>query len=323
MSFLDRFKRRADSVPPLHLTIDRTYRDPEAAAITDAMAARDWTGVRRILGAAHHQDDFDFLLGAAARVEGAEEWLPDRIREEDDTLASLLFGNRLINWAWEARTAAVAELVTQDRWALFLERLQQAEEVLQEVVRREPGNVTAWNELILAARGLSLPLEEQRERFDRAVAIDPYNFQAHTIFLQGACAKWQGSHEIMHEFAHTAAAEAPEGSRLGVLVALAHWEHWLSEAMEGRSGYFKSSGVGRDLAAAADRSVLHPAYERRRNWPSDHNPFAGAFALAGQRARARQHFEILDGHGSETPWGWLKGGADAGYRLMYQRAFAS
>lgn len=191
--------------------------------------------------------------------------------------------------------------------------------MLQDVVRREPENVTAWSELITVALGLSKPLTEQRERFDRAVAIDPYNYFAHRAFLNGSCAKWHGSHEIMHDFADTAAAKAPEGSRLGVLVALAHWEHWLSEVTNGRHDYFLSRAVGRDLVQAAERSVLHPDYVRRRNWPADHNPFAGAFALAGQRAHARREFAILDGRATELPWGWLKGGAEAGYLRLYYR----
>ena len=321
MSFLDRLIPRPKRIPPLHVTIDRNFGDPEAIAITAAMATGDWPTVRRILDAEHHRDDFDFLIEEAARVPGSEEWLPDRIRD-GDALASLLFGIRLVNWAWEARTGALAKYVTGDRWALFHERLQQAEEVLQDVVRQDPDNVTAWSELVLTARGLSKPLDEQRERFDRAVAIDPYNYVAHRMFLQGACAKWQGSHEIMHDFAHTAAAKAPAGSRLGVLITLAHWENWLSESTQGNHSYFQSTAVGRDLVDAAERSVLHPAYERRRNWPADNNPFAAAFVLAGQRPRARQQFAILDGRGSELPWGWLEDGAEAGYRRMYYRVHA-
>ena len=322
MSFLDRLKPRSKRIPPLHVKIDRNFGDPEAVAVTAAMATGDWPAVRRILGGEHQQDDFDFLIGEAAQVAESEEWLPDRIRD-GDALASLLFGIRLVNWAWEARSATLAKYVTADRWALFHERLQQAEEVLQDVVRHDPDNVTAWSQLIIAARGLSKSLAEQRERFDRAVATDPYNYYAHLQFLQGACAKWQGSHEIMHDFASTAAAKAPEGSRLGVLVALAHWEHWLSESIQGNHGYFRSTAVSRGLIDAADRSVLHPAYQRRRNWPADNNPFAGAFALTGQRARARQQFAILDGHGSEFPWGWLEDDATAGYMQMYYRAHAS
>jgi hypothetical protein len=238
-------------------------------------------------------------------------------------LASLVFGHRLIDWAWEARTGAYAEFVTEDRWTLFHERLQQAEEVLHDVVRRDPGCVSAWNGLIVTARGLSLPLAEHRERFDRAVAIDPYNFDAHRTFLQGACAKWQGSHEIMHEFAHTAAAKAPAGSRLGVLIPLAHLENWLSDSVRGHHSYFRLASVARDLRSAAERSVLHPAYERRRNWPCDNNPFAAAFILAGDRPRARRQFDAVDGKVTELPWAWLEGGAEAGYLRLYFRAHAS
>jgi hypothetical protein len=320
MSLLDRFKRLSPGRPaPVDVRLDRNFGDPEAIAVQSAMAARDWPAARAILTAGHQQDDLDFLIGQAARVDGTEEWLPDRIRDDgDDVLASVVFGYRLVNWAWEARTSALARMVSADRWHIFRERLQQAEEVLYDVVRRDSANVTAWGQLIIAGRGLSRPLDEQREHFDRAVAIDPHNFYAHRLFLQGACAKWQGSHEIMHEFAHTAAKKAP-GSRLGVLVAQAHWEHWLSEVLDERHGYFKSTSVGRDLVAAAEQSVLHPAYERRRNWPEDNNPFAAAFALTGQRSRARDQFAVLNGWATEVPWTWLQDGPEGAYRRWYLR----
>jgi hypothetical protein len=327
MSFLDRLKPRPRPTPvtrpPVHVTVGRTFGDPEAAAVKAAATARDWPALRTILDAGHHQDDFDFLLGQAARVEGTEEWLPDLIRADgDDLLAPTLFGYRLVNWAWEARTAASARFVSADRWPVFRQRLEQAEEVLLDVVRRDPGNVTAWDELIIACRGLSRPLAEQRKHFDRAVEIDPHNFLAHTLFLQGACAKWQGSHEIMHEFAHRSAAKAP-GSRLGALVPLAHWEHWLSEETPEQLKYFQKPSVRRDLVDAAEQSVLHPAYERRRNWPLDNNPFAPAFVFASEFARARQQFEVLDGWASEVPWGWMKGGPEAAYLRLHHRAYTS
>lgn len=72
MSFFDRLKPRTKRVAPLRVTVDRTFGDPEAVAVTAAMTTRDWPAVRRILEAGHHQDDFDFLIGVAAKVEGSE-----------------------------------------------------------------------------------------------------------------------------------------------------------------------------------------------------------------------------------------------------------
>jgi hypothetical protein len=110
MSFFDRFASSNRNVPPLELTIDRKFGDPVAVAVTAAMAARDRPAGRRIIEAGHPREDFDFLVGEAARVAGSEEWLPDRIREDgDDTLARLVFGFRLVIWAWEARSDALAQ----------------------------------------------------------------------------------------------------------------------------------------------------------------------------------------------------------------------
>ncbi|MFG2041300.1 hypothetical protein [Dactylosporangium sp. NPDC048998] len=211
-------------------------------------------------------------------------------------------GHRAIAWAWEARTRLPAAQVPPERWVPFRQRLGLAEYCLQEVVRREPANVTAWTGLITVARGQQLSADEQRRRFDAAVAHDPDNYRAHTAMLQNLCPKWGGSPEGVRAFAERAARDAGEGSRLGTLVALAHLEHWVDlDDAPGRD-YIRSAAVRESLNDAARESVRHRRYVRRRDWALDANAFAVAFLVAGDDEAAAMQFLAIGDLVTEFPW---------------------
>jgi hypothetical protein len=88
----------------------------------------------------------------------------------------------------------------------------------------------------------------------------------------------------------------------------------------GDIGYLMSSQVCDSLHTAADRSVRHPAYQKKPGWPYVHNVFAMAFDLAGERAAAAEQFEIIGDLVTESPWGYTY--ADPGQGYCLRRAAA-
>src|SRR5690606_18467271 len=124
--------------------------DPDRADIAAAVVGRDWQAASAILDKAVDFNDLSAFVDHAGAVVGAEAWLADLLSHEpDNTQALLLRGARSIDWAWEARGRALARMVGEDQFALFFERLRIAEDCLQAVVRREPGNATAWHLMII------------------------------------------------------------------------------------------------------------------------------------------------------------------------------
>ncbi len=308
---------------PARLPVSKSFGDPSAAKLLLAFRASSWPAAQEVLAEATGTDHLTLLLDSAADISGLESWLPDIVRDDlDDTLPSVLYGARLIRWGWEARTGLRAKYVSRDRFALFHERLLMAEDCLQSVVRREPGNAPAWHYLLLAARGLQLGVPEARRRFDQAVAKDPEYIRAHMQMLQMVCKKWYGSHEQMHDFARTAMLGAPPGSPLGHLVALAHLEEALNNAEYIRDieARMKSRRVRAALSEAADRSVRHPEYRRGPDWANVHSAFAMAFALAGDGRAAAEQFRVLGDVVLEFPWEYL--GDDAGAVFCQRRNWA-
>jgi tetratricopeptide (TPR) repeat protein len=297
---------------PATLQVDPAFGDPDAALLRDAMERADWDTVQRIITAAADPDDEAFLVDVAAAVEGCEQWLPDVVRDNlDSTLPLLVYGARAVAWAWEARSRAAAGYVSEEQFALFLERLRLADDCLQSVVRRDPGRAAAWQQLITVARGQQLDLDEATRRFERAVTHHPGQVRAHQQLLQNLCRKWSGSHEKMHRFARESMLNAPPGSPLGHLVALAHLEQWLDQG--GDTGYIMSLGVCRSLHEAADKSIRHPAYQKKPGWPYVHNVFAMAFDLAGERAAAAEQFELIGDLVTQFPWAYRYTDPGLGY----------
>jgi hypothetical protein len=309
---------------PTVLRPDPAFGDPDGARLRQAMQAADWPTVRAILSAATDPDDHAFFVDLASRVQGCEAWLPDVVRDElDSTLPLLLYGARMINWGWDARTGARARYVSREQFVLFYERLRVAEDSLRSVVRREPTNTTAWYQFITSARGLELGLEESRLRLEQVLARHPGHLRAHQMFLQNVCRKWAGSHEEMHAFARRSLLNAPAGSALGHLVAAAHIEHWLDIGGASAKRYMCSAEVRASLRDAADRSVRHGAYRDQRGWPYVRNVFALAFCLAGDQDAAAEQFHYIGRLVTELPWGYIDADPVAAFRRRRAVALAS
>ncbi|MFB6888547.1 hypothetical protein ACFCX4_04435 [Kitasatospora sp. NPDC056327] len=312
------FGRKAPrALPPV---LDLAHGDEELRRLRDLAEAGDWDALGPALAAVGDQAGLTWLLHRISSVEGTEVWLARTVAERPgDTLLLLLAGARQIAWAWEARTGQRSQHVTEEQWRTFGERLETAEEQLLDVAEREPGWLAPWFFLQIAARGASLGRTVATTRFDAAVRRDPGHLASHQQRLQQLCAKWGGSHEEMHAFARTAMLAAPEGSPFGELVALAHLEHWLDLPDGEDHAYLTGPAVRSSLREAVLRSVLHPAYRRRRDWRATHNAFAMVLALADERELAHAVFATLDDVVTDWPWYYLGGDEAENFRVQRDR----
>ncbi len=300
--------------------LDLSHGDEELRRLRALADAGDWTALGPALAAVPDQAELTWLLHRLGSVEGTERWLAATVADRPgDTLALLLSGARHIALAWEARTGQRAQHVTDEQWRLFHERLDLAEEQLLEVAEREPSWLAPWFFLQIGARGASLGRTVATTRFDAALRRVPDHLASHQQRLQQLCAKWGGSHEEMHAFARKAMLGAPEGSPLGELVALAHLEHWLDLPGGEDHAYLTGPAVRAALREAALRSVLHPAYERRRDWRATHNAFAMVLSLADERDLAHTVFATLDDVVTDWPWYYLGGDEAENFRTHRDR----
>src|SRR5690349_1205189 len=152
------------------LVIDPASGDPRARALIDALTVRDWRTARDVFATATDPDDHAYLMEDAAGVDGVQDWVGEWVAAEpDSTLPLLLQGCRGVYWAWDARGGARAEHTRQEQFREFHRRLRIAENTLDEVVARNPDEVTAWTWLVTSSRGRQVDAAEAAARFDEVI----------------------------------------------------------------------------------------------------------------------------------------------------------
>ncbi|MEU4777178.1 DUF4034 domain-containing protein [Micromonospora sp. NPDC023633] len=289
---------------PKDPVLDPTFGDPHRKALIRALEKRKWKFARELLDMAADPDEMAFLMEAVGGVDGVQDWVGDWIgAEPDSTLPVLVAGCHAVHWAWEARGGKRAKYTTAAQFKAFHERLRYAEALLQQVLAREPDNVTARAWLVTSSRGLGVGAAEARQRFEAVTRLHPGHVVAHEQRLQYLCAKWSGSHEEMFDFARGAATAAGPNSLLHELVAVAHIEKWHASEREEGNEYIVSDEVRTELLTAADNSIFHPDYiPAGPGWAPRVATFAMALELADEFDAAGHAFALLDGLVTEWPW---------------------
>ncbi|MET9776454.1 hypothetical protein ABZ023_19695 [Streptomyces sp. NPDC006367] len=276
--------------------------DMRVLTLIEAGEAGDWEAVKAALAPFDLGRDHA-VLGELAALDGVQDWIGRAVEEDKEYRATalLISGARHIAWGWEARTAARAVDVTQEQWRVFHERLETAEEQLFQVAELRPDWITPWRRLLTSARGMSLGSSVAEIRRDAALRRDPLDLESHIEWLSQLQPRWGGEPGQALEFARRAFAAAPDGHRLGCVVAMAYVEQWVESD---DSDCLQQPGIRTELREAAERSILHPAYERRLGWQGDYNMFAMALSLAGS-STASNVFRELDGAFTEWPWTFM------------------
>ncbi|MFC0598348.1 hypothetical protein [Streptomyces palmae] len=281
----------------------RALGDTRVLALVEAATAGDWTAVRAALAPFDLGRDHQ-VLGTLADLDGVQDWIGRAIEEdkEHQATALLISGARHISWGWEARTAARAANVTREQWRIFHERLEIAEEQLLEAAESRPEWVTPWSRLLTSGRGMSVGHAVNGARLDAALRRDPLDLETHLEWVSYLQPRWSGEPGQALAFAREAFARAPQGHRLGCVIAMAHIENWVESD---REDCLETPEIQAELRAAADHSILHPDYVPRPGWQQDFNMFAMALSLAEERHTIRRVFRALDGAYTSWPWVYI------------------
>jgi hypothetical protein len=278
----------------------RALGDERVLTLVEAADAGDWDAVKAALAPFDLGRDHQ-VLAELGDLSGVEDWIGEAVEEDKEHRATalLISGTRHVKWGWEARTAARATNVTRDQWRIFHERLRVGEEQLLEAAESRPEWVTPWRRLLTSGRGMTLGAAVNETRLDAALRRDPLDLEIHIEWVSYLQPRWSGEPGEALAFARDAFARAPQGHRLGCVLALAHIEEWV----ESDTGdCIETPAVQAELREAADHSILHPAYARRPGWQHDFNIFAMALSLSGDRHTARRVFKELDGAYTSWPW---------------------
>ncbi|MET7981784.1 MULTISPECIES: hypothetical protein [unclassified Streptomyces] len=278
----------------------RALGDVRVCALVGAAEDGDWEAVKAALAPFDLGRDHQ-VLAEIAELNGVQNWIGRAVEEDKEHRATalLISGARHVFWGWEARTRALAAHVTQEQWRVFHERLLIGEEQLLEAAELRPEWITPWRRLLTSGRGMSLPSAVKEARLDAALRRDPLDLETHIEWVSQLQPRWGGDPGEALAFARDAIGRAPQGHRLGCVIAMAHIEDWVESE---RSDFLETPEIQAELRTVADHSILHPAYTRRPGWQHDFNVFAMALSLAGERHTVRRVFQALDGAYTSWPW---------------------
>ncbi|CAK7286451.1 hypothetical protein AB0N77_33205 [Streptomyces misionensis] len=281
----------------------RALGDARVLTLVEAATVGDWAGVKAALAPFDLGRD-DRVLSELADLAGVQDWIGRAVEEDKEHRATalLISGARHVRWGWEARTSARAADVTREQWQVFHERLHIAEEQLLEAAELRPEWVTPWRRLLTSGRGMSLGPAVNETRLDAALRRDPLHLEAHVEWVSQLQPRWGGEPGEALAFAREAFAGAPDGHRLGCLIAIAHIEDWVES---NRMNSLITPAIQDELLETAERSILHPAYVRRPGWQYDFNVFAMALSLASERIALPQVFRELKGAYTTWPWSYM------------------
>ncbi|MFI2410653.1 hypothetical protein [Streptomyces sp. NPDC018947] len=295
----------------------RALGDRRVLALVEAADAGDWEAVKAAAAPFDLGRDHAVLV-ELAELDGVQDWIGRAVEEEKEHRATalLISGARHVSWGWEARTTARAVHVTQEQWRVFHERLGIAEEQLLLAAELRPDWITPWRRLLTSARGMSLDHAVKETRLDAALRRDPLDLESHVEWVHQLQPRWGGEPGQALRFARDALARAPEGHRLGCVIAQAHIEEWVES---GGKGHLDDPAVQAELREAARHSILHPAHERQPGWQKDFNTFAMALSLSRERFVAPRVYHELDGACTTWPWTYL-GQPERAYARFRRRA---
>lgn len=264
---------------------------PEEAAALDAAKAGDWRPAAAYLAVDAPADVRWRRQRSLTELAGEEDdWLRAwRAERPQDPTAALVHADAMVVLAWNVRSSARAKDVSREQFAAFHRILRQAEEAAAEAVGLAPDDPNPWVAQIPMAMGLGWSHERFRAHWAELTARDPHHWAAHNRALQYWCAKWHGSHELMHGFVDGAIAAAPAGSLLTPMKLEAYWEQFGQDG-ERLTAWQRPEVRAAQEAVRADLAAADPDHPRIR---TAHGWLAYTLTVGGRPNEAIEHYRAL------------------------------
>lgn len=219
------------------------------AAAENYAAHTDWERRAHLLGLARE---------VPADAVSIDRWVAHR---PQDPLPLIVKGLHAVGQAWQARSSAPVEQVSDGRLDEFHRRLRVAEDLLTTAARLDPSSPIPWAGLLETGTGLQISLHEYEYRMEQMAARFPL-YGGFVSYLQFVSDRWCGSHEQMWEFADSVNEAAPEGSPLHAVQAEASIERFrFRDNLIMPKRALMAEGRLDRLLKAADRSVLHSSFD--------------------------------------------------------------
>lgn len=166
----------------------------------------------------------------------------------------LLKGEAYIKKAWNARGGGYAYTVSDKGWEHFNERLATAEEALEHAWKLNPKDPEIAHQMMTVMLGQGGGRDRMELWFDRAMVLDPNDYDACSRKLYYLEPKWYGSREAMLDFGRECVQNTNWAGRVPLVLVDAHWNFcrgYIDKSEQ--TDYWKQPDVWADIKSAYDR----------------------------------------------------------------------
>lgn len=201
----------------------------------------------------------------------------------------LLFkGQFYVQFAWDARGGGWASTVTPEGWKGFRERLDIADQALEEAWKIDPTISAVADEMITVCLGQGGGRGRMEIWFRRALEADPDDYQVCSAKLYYLYPRWHGSHEDMIAFGRQCATGENYFAGTPFILAQAHAQ--VAAESPNPQAYLQGDEVWADVSRVFDDAlVLYPTTRLR-------SEYAQWAVRCGRWAAADRQFRILADH---------------------------
>lgn len=225
-------------------------------------------------------------------------------QNEGNAKAHFLYGELLVNKAWEARSGAIASNVSDKQAEGFFHYLELAEQELNKAKELDSSFVGVYSSLLTVAKGQS---DKQRAYaiYEEAKLKAPEQFDYHLNMLVLLTEKWLGSEQEMFEFARKHASSVSTGSLKGLIPA-AHFEAQQFMEADECMAYFAQPEVQKEVREAymgIANTTPGNSFTEKHQYYLALNFFVVIFQYMEDNKTAVEIYEKIGGHRKGSPWG--------------------
>jgi Domain of unknown function (DUF4034) len=196
-----------------------------------------------------------------------------------------------IRYAWQARSSAYADEVTEEGWQLFGERLAQARSILDQTKSLTPACPMWWSIYQTVALGQGWDREEYDALFKEAVKFepefDPYDCSRAKYLLP----RWHGE---PGEWEQVADQEIALRGEIGHQI--------YARVVDDQAGYYQNVFEESDASWRKTRQGYEDLVARFPTSASVLNSYCRLACLAGDKAQAKKLFEKIGPHQVSAAW---------------------
>jgi hypothetical protein len=272
-----------------------------------ALEARDWPSLVAFYEGQAPSDRCHFVRGLG-ELSKLDDDIP--LEFDDPRMLTIAAGLR-VHWAWRHRGGGGGDTVTGDGGRNMMQRLSEAEEMLQIAGERTPDDSTTIGLHIRAEMGLGGDHANLLSLLTRAGRSPEANIFVATGHLMFVSPKWHGSVDEMWSAANGYASR-PSGAAWVALAAYAHMEEYLywvafSDDKASREAYLAKlrDPSFRSFAGEMDALFWKTAEEKPMTGSEAvfaHNAFGAFLVLLNAIDLARRHLERMGPCFTRIPW---------------------